>query len=117
MEPMQKTIKGPVKISGIGLHTGNKVNLTFKPAEVNTGINFTRLDLAQKPVIKVDCRNLLESMSSMRRTSLGANDSEAHKVEHLLAVLSGLQLDNLLIELDNKDRKRTRLNSSHSSIP
>ena len=103
MEPMQKTIKGPVKISGIGLHTGNKVNLTFKPAEVNTGINFTRLDLAQKPVIKVDCRNLLESMSSMRRTSLGANDSEAHTVEHLLAVLSGLQLDNLLIELDNNE--------------
>lgn len=103
MELMQKTIKGPVKISGVGLHTGNKVNLTFKPAEVNSGISFTRLDLPHSLPIKVDCQNLLESMSGMRRTSLGSGGSEAHTVEHLLAVLSGLQIDNLLIEIDNNE--------------
>lgn len=103
MEPLQKTIRNPVKISGVGLHTGNKVNLFFKPAAVNCGISFVRIDLANQPAIKLDCANLMDSMRSIRRTSLGNSGIEVQTIEHLMAVLSGLQLDNLLIELDNNE--------------
>ena len=103
MESFQKTIKNPAKISGVGLHTGNRVKLLFKPAPVNSGISFVRVDLADKPAIKVDCGNLMDSLQSLRRTSLGNDGAEVQTIEHLMAVLSGLQIDNLLIELDNNE--------------
>lgn len=103
MEPFQKTIKNPIKISGVGLHTGNRVKLMFKPQAVNSGISFVRVDLADRPAIKVDCGNLMDSLQSPRRTSLGSNGAEVQTIEHLMAVLSGLQIDNLLIELDNNE--------------
>lgn len=103
MESFQKTIKNPVKISGVGLHTGNRVTLLFKPQAVNSGISFARVDLADKPLIKVDCGNLMDSLQSPRRTSLGNDGAEVQTIEHLMAVLSGLQIDNLLIELDNNE--------------
>lgn len=103
MESCQKTIKNPVKISGVGLHTGNRVTLLFKPQAVNSGISFVRVDLADRPAIKVDCGNLMDSLRSIRRTSLGNDGAEVQTIEHLMAVLSGLQIDNLLIELDNNE--------------
>lgn len=103
MESLQKTIKNPVKISGVGLHTGNRVKLLFKPQAVNSGISFVRVDLADRPAIKVDCGNLMDSLQSPRRTSLGNDGAEVQTIEHLMAVLSGLQIDNLLIELDNNE--------------
>lgn len=103
METLQKTIKNPVKISGVGLHTGNKVNLVFKPAPVNSGINFIRVDLDNAPAIKANCQYLLESNRSIRRTSLGKDQAEVQTVEHLMAVLSGLEIDNLDIEVDNNE--------------
>ena len=103
MESFQKTIKNPAKISGVGLHTGNRVKLLFKPAPVNSGISFVRVDLADRPAIKVDCGNLMDSLQSLRRTSLGNDGAEVQTIEHLMAVLSGLQIDNLLIELDNNE--------------
>lgn len=103
MEQLQKTIKSPVKISGVGLHTGNKVNLSFLPAPVNSGINFVRVDLPQKPVIKVSTDNLIEPSRSIRRTSLSACGVEVQTIEHLMAVLSGLEIDNLFIEIDNEE--------------
>lgn len=103
MESLQKTIKNPVKISGLGLHTGNRVELLFKPAAINSGISFVRTDLTDKPGLKVDCDNLMDSLLSIRRTSLKNNGIEVQTIEHLMAVLSGLQLDNLLIELDNNE--------------
>lgn len=103
MEPLQRTIRNPVKIQGVGLHTGNKVNLAFKPAAANSGISFVRLDLSHKPTLKADCRYLLESERSIRRTSLGCDGAEVQTIEHLMAVLSGLQIDNLEIEIDNNE--------------
>jgi UDP-3-O-[3-hydroxymyristoyl] N-acetylglucosamine deacetylase/3-hydroxyacyl-[acyl-carrier-protein] dehydratase len=103
MESLQKTIKDSVRIQGVGLHTGNKVNLVFKPAEVNFGINFVRTDLNNRPVIKADCQHLLESERSIRRTSLGSDGVEVQTIEHLMAVLLGLQIDNLLIEIDSNE--------------
>ena len=100
---LQRTIKNQAKISGVGLHTGNKVNLIFKPAPVNSGIHFARVDLKDNPVIRADCLSILESCKTQRRTSLGRAGAEVETVEHLMAVLSGLQLDNLLIEIDNNE--------------
>lgn len=85
------------------MHTGGKVNLLFKPAPVNSGINFVRVDLANKPTVKADCRYLLDSQYSVRRTSLSMDATEVQTVEHLMAVLAGLQIDNLLIEIDNNE--------------
>ncbi len=103
MELLQRTIKNQARISGIGLHTGNKVNLTFKPAPVNSGIHFVRVDIKDKPAIKAESVSVLESCKTQRRTSLGIGNAEVQTVEHLMAVLSGLQLDNLLIEVDNNE--------------
>lgn len=103
MEPLQKTIKNQAAISGVGLHTGNKVNLTFKPAPVNSGIHFRRVDLYDRPVIKADCQCLLALNRTLRRTSLGNDVAQIQTVEHLMAVVAGLHLDNLLIEIDNNE--------------
>lgn len=103
MENFQKTIKNPARIQGVGLHTGGKVNIVFKPAPINSGINFVRVDLDNKPVLKADCQYLLSSQHSIRRTSLGVDGAEVQTVEHLMAVLAGLQIDNLLIEMDNTE--------------
>lgn len=103
MENFQKTIKNPARIQGVGLHTGGKVNIVFKPAPINSGINFMRVDLANKPIIKADCQYLLDSQHSIRRTSLVVDGAEVQTVEHLMAVLAGLEIDNLLIEIDNNE--------------
>ena len=105
MENAQKTIKNPVSLSGIGIHTGNKAQITFKPAGINAGISFLRADLSGNPVIKVDCQNILETASaqSLRRTTLASGGAEVQTIEHLMAVLCGLQIDNLVIEIDNNE--------------
>ncbi len=99
----QRTIEKEVSTSGVGLHTANKVNLTFKPAEVDSGINFVRVDLPQKPAIKASIDYLLPQSYSLRRTSIGKDGAEAHTIEHLMAALAGLGIDNLYIELDNNE--------------
>jgi len=99
----QKTIKAPVSLSGIGLHTGNVVRVSLKPAEENTGIKFIRLDLPQRPVIKADLSNIITDPSVVRCTALGQNGVVIYTVEHLMSVLGGLGIDNLTIELDNNE--------------
>lgn len=99
----QRTISKELSLKGIGLHTGNAVNLKFKPAEVNTGINFIRTDLLDRPVIKASIENLLPSSRAPRRTSLGKDSIEIHTIEHLMAALAGLGIDNLQIEIDNDE--------------
>lgn len=99
----QKTIIKETSIVGVGLHTGNKVKVVFKPAPQDSGINFIRTDLPQKPVIKVCPENLLGPARSPRRTSLGAGDVEIQTIEHLLAALYGLSIDNIVIEINNNE--------------
>lgn len=101
MPENQQTIKKEVNIKGIGLHTGNKVSVTFKPAPANSGINFIRVDLPNKPMIKADVANLLDANKSPRRTSIGVADAEVHTIEHLMAVFAGLSIDNIYVEIDN----------------
>lgn len=99
----QKTIARQISLKGMGLHTAHKVTLTFKPAQVDTGINFVRIDLPQKPAIKATVDSLLPASASPRRTSIGNNGAEIQTIEHLMAALAGLSIDNIIIEMDNNE--------------
>jgi UDP-3-O-[3-hydroxymyristoyl] N-acetylglucosamine deacetylase/3-hydroxyacyl-[acyl-carrier-protein] dehydratase len=99
----QRTIAKEISLSGVGLHTAKKVNVTFKPAEVDSGINFVRTDLPGRPVIKAAADSLLAQSYSPRRTSIGRDEVHIYTIEHLMAALSGLCIDNVYIELDNEE--------------
>lgn len=99
----QRTIKKPIELSGVGLHTGVNVNLKFKPAPANTGINFIRIDVKDSPMIKADILNVLDSDKSPRRTSVGNDSVEVHTIEHLMAALWALGIDNVIIEIDGPE--------------
>ncbi|MDH7515790.1 MAG: bifunctional UDP-3-O-[3-hydroxymyristoyl] N-acetylglucosamine deacetylase/3-hydroxyacyl-ACP dehydratase [Bacteroidota bacterium] len=93
----QCTIEEPVSYSGIGLHTGATTTLTFRPAPENYGIRFVRTDLGGNPEIPA----LVEYVVDVSRgTTLGHGDIKVFTVEHVLAAVAGLQIDNLIIEVD-----------------
>jgi UDP-3-O-[3-hydroxymyristoyl] N-acetylglucosamine deacetylase/3-hydroxyacyl-[acyl-carrier-protein] dehydratase len=99
----QRTIKKPRGLSGVGLHTGIEVNLRFKPAPINTGINFIRLDVKDSPMIKASIFQVLEQDKSPRRTSVGNDSIEVHTIEHLMAALWALGIDNIIVEIDGPE--------------
>jgi UDP-3-O-[3-hydroxymyristoyl] N-acetylglucosamine deacetylase/3-hydroxyacyl-[acyl-carrier-protein] dehydratase len=99
----QRTINRELSIKGVGLHTANKVCLTFRPAPPDSGVNFIRTDLAGNPKILVSLENLLPLDKSARRTSICFDNIEIHTVEHLLAALAGLSIDNLYILIDGNE--------------
>lgn len=96
----QKTIKSEVELHGTGLNTGKKVKLKFKPSPPNSGINFLRVDLENKPMINAEVANIVDGTRSPRHTSLGAGEVWVQTVEHLMAAFSGVGVDNILIEID-----------------
>ena len=96
----QQTIKKEVSIKGVGLHTGVETMATFKPAPVNFGIRFKRLDLENCPEIIADIDHVIDIS---RGTTIGQSDFRIHTVEHILAAIAGLQIDNALIELTEKE--------------
>ena len=93
----QTTILKPSTLRGVGLHTGNDVTLTFLPAESNFGYAFKRVDLEGEPMIKADA-NLVSN--TQRGTCLEKNGVSIQTCEHVLAALVGLEIDNVIIELD-----------------
>lgn len=93
----QTTILKPSTLRGVGLHTGNDVTLTFMPAESNFGYAFKRVDLEGEPMIKADA-NLVSN--TQRGTCLEKNGVSIQTCEHVLAALVGLEIDNVIIELD-----------------
>jgi UDP-3-O-[3-hydroxymyristoyl] N-acetylglucosamine deacetylase / 3-hydroxyacyl-[acyl-carrier-protein] dehydratase len=97
MLELQRTIGTPVSMSGIGLHTGTTCTMTFKPAPENYGIRFIRCDLAEKPEIPANADFVVDVS---RGTTLGIGEVKIHTVEHVLASIAGLQIDNIIIELD-----------------
>lgn len=97
MLEQQRTIAKPVSMSGIGLHTGTSCTMTFKPSPENTGIKFVRTDLGGSPEIPAICDNVVDIS---RGTTLGIGEAKVHTVEHVLAAIVGLQIDNIIIELD-----------------
>jgi len=92
----QRTIKSSVTVSGVGLHTGEKVSLTFKPAPANHWYKFQRMDLPNKPIIDADADNVI---STDHGTTLEKNGARVHTTEHVLAALVGMEIDNCLIEV------------------
>ncbi|MDB5193170.1 MAG: hydroxymyristoyl-ACP dehydratase [Segetibacter sp.] len=96
----QHTIKNEICISGAGIHTGQSVNICIKPAPGNTGISFQRVDLPGRPVVKADVDNVVETN---RSTTLEANGARVSTIEHLMAALVGMQVDNVVIEIDGEE--------------
>ncbi len=90
--PLQTTIKEEVALDGVGLHTGNKSALVFRPAPANTGIRFFRSDLPGIPMIPA---RLGFVVTTVRGTNLGLGDAKVHTVEHVLSACTGLGIDNL----------------------
>jgi UDP-3-O-[3-hydroxymyristoyl] N-acetylglucosamine deacetylase/3-hydroxyacyl-[acyl-carrier-protein] dehydratase len=97
MTEPQKTIHQSISVEGNGLHTGQTGTLIFHPAPVNYGIKFRRTDLASKPIIDA---NIDFVVSTARGTTLGKNEVSISTIEHVLAALTGLGIDNVLIDLD-----------------
>lgn len=97
MAEKQKTLAGEIKLSGVGLHTGELVNLTICPAPAKHGYKFQRVDLESKPVIKADPDNVV---STARGTTLEEKGAKVYTTEHVLAALYAMQIDNALIQLD-----------------
>jgi UDP-3-O-[3-hydroxymyristoyl] N-acetylglucosamine deacetylase/3-hydroxyacyl-[acyl-carrier-protein] dehydratase len=96
----QITIQKPVSVKGVGLHTGKAVTLTFKPAGANHGYRFQRVDLAEQPVIPADVKFVI---STNRGTSLRNGEAQVATVEHVLAALTGLGIDNVTMEIDGPE--------------
>ncbi|MBW8686618.1 bifunctional UDP-3-O-[3-hydroxymyristoyl] N-acetylglucosamine deacetylase/3-hydroxyacyl-ACP dehydratase [Chitinophaga rhizophila] len=96
----QHTIKAPVTISGVGLHTGAHVNMTLKPANPGYGIKFQRVDLPAQPVVKADVDYVVDTS---RSTTLEHNGARVSTIEHIMAALVGTGVDNVHIEIDGPE--------------
>jgi UDP-3-O-[3-hydroxymyristoyl] N-acetylglucosamine deacetylase / 3-hydroxyacyl-[acyl-carrier-protein] dehydratase len=96
----QRTIKKSVSLSGVGLHTGNRSNLTFKPAPENYGIRFKRIDIKDSPEIPADIDHVIDIS---RGTTIAVNEVKVHTVEHVLAAIMGCEIDNIIVELDTNE--------------
>lgn len=110
MSAKQKTIAQEASLSGVGLHTGSLTTLTFKPAPANHGIVFCRVDLPGKPLVPADVDHVVDVS---RGTTIGIGAAHVHTVEHALAAMVGLGIDNLYIEIDADEIP----NGDGSSLP
>jgi UDP-3-O-[3-hydroxymyristoyl] N-acetylglucosamine deacetylase/3-hydroxyacyl-[acyl-carrier-protein] dehydratase len=93
----QQTLAKTASLTGTSLHTGGQVNVTLKPAPSDHGVKFKRIDLADEPIIDAIVHHI---KSVERATTIGEGNVKVHTVEHLLAALSGMGIDNALIEMD-----------------
>ncbi|WP_201984787.1 bifunctional UDP-3-O-[3-hydroxymyristoyl] N-acetylglucosamine deacetylase/3-hydroxyacyl-ACP dehydratase [Hymenobacter rubidus] len=100
MNDKQHTIQAPVTVRGIGLHTGVEATMTFCPAPVGHGYKFQRVDLPGQPIVDADVDNVVDLS---RGTTIEQNGARVNTVEHTLAALVGLQLDNVLIQLSGPE--------------
>ncbi|MGG8494883.1 bifunctional UDP-3-O-[3-hydroxymyristoyl] N-acetylglucosamine deacetylase/3-hydroxyacyl-ACP dehydratase [Tenacibaculum sp. TC6] len=97
MSKKQTTIKNEITLSGVGLHTGNEVTMTFKPAPENSGFAFIRIDLEGTPTIEAKAEYVT---NTQRGTNLEKNGVQIQTSEHVLAAAVGLGIDNLIIEMN-----------------
>jgi len=96
----QQTLKSPVTLSGVGLHTGQTVKMTMKPANPGHGIRFQRVDLPDQPVVKADVAFVVDTS---RGTTIEYNGARVSTIEHTMAALVGLGVDNVLIEINGPE--------------
>ena len=97
---LQKTIRQSVQVEGVGIHSGEKTTLRFKPAPANTGVYFVRADLPGKPFLKVSAANV---QAVSYQTTLGGPAFQVATIEHCVSALSALRIDNVYIELDGPE--------------
>ena len=97
MNTNQKTIRSQVSLSGVGLHTGNPVTMTFKPASENHGISFVRVDLEGSPEIEASAEYVV---NTQRGTNLEKRGVKINTSEHVLAAVTALDIDNIIIEMN-----------------
>jgi UDP-3-O-[3-hydroxymyristoyl] N-acetylglucosamine deacetylase/3-hydroxyacyl-[acyl-carrier-protein] dehydratase len=97
MSEKQRTLKSEISISGIGLHTGEKVNVTICPAPINHGYKFQRIDLPEQTIINADADLVV---ATDRGTTLEYKGARVYTTEHILAAIYGCQIDNVLIKID-----------------
>ncbi len=100
MSDKQKTLKKPITLTGKGLHTGMQVELTFKPAPENHGYKFKRVDLEGSPIVNAIAENVADTS---RGTTLEENGVKVGTVEHVVAALYGLGIDNVLMEINKPE--------------
>src|SRR5665647_3647044 len=100
MNVKQRTIRSEISVTGVGLHTGQIATMTFKPAPENHGYKFKRIDLPGSPIIDADVDNVTDTS---RGTTISQNGASVNTVEHVLAALVGLVVDNIIIELDGPE--------------
>jgi len=100
MKTKQHTIKEPVTVSGVGLHTGVTANMTFTPAPPDHGVKFQRIDLPNEPIVDADVDYVVDLS---RGTTIEHNGARINTVEHTLAALVGLEIDNVLIKIDGPE--------------
>ena len=100
MHDKQHTISEQVSVSGIGLHTGIEATMTFIPARANHGIIFQRTDLPDQPLVEADVSLVVDTS---RGTTLAKGEARVHTVEHTLAALTGLHIDNVLIQINGPE--------------
>jgi UDP-3-O-[3-hydroxymyristoyl] N-acetylglucosamine deacetylase/3-hydroxyacyl-[acyl-carrier-protein] dehydratase len=93
----QKTIKTEISLTGVGLHTGKEVQMTFRPAPINNGFTFVRVDLEGQPVVEADANYVVNTQRGTNLEKLGV---KVQTPEHVLAALVGCDLDNVIIELN-----------------
>ncbi len=96
----QRTIQKAVSVKGTGLHTGHAATLTFQPAPANHGYKFQRIDLEGQPIVSADVNRVT---TTQRGTTIKADKAEVSTVEHVLSALAGLEIDNVLIEIDGPE--------------
>ncbi|WDN89722.1 UDP-3-O-[3-hydroxymyristoyl] N-acetylglucosamine deacetylase [Desulfosarcina sp. BuS5] len=94
----QRTVENPIACSGIGVHSGKTVNITIKPAPVNYGIKFKRIDLPDNPCISATFNMVVDTSLA---TVIGHEGFIVSTIEHLMASLAGLSIDNALVEIDS----------------
>ncbi len=97
----QRTLKNSIHCSGVGLHSGIKVNMTLHPAEADTGIRFRRNGTVQRTEVAAIWQNAIETPLST--TLMGEADIKVGTIEHLLSALSGCAIDNVVIELNGPE--------------
>lgn len=100
MSDKQKTLASEYELNGVGLHTGRQVTMKLKPAPVNTGFVFVRVDLEGSPIVEADANYVT---STERGTTIEKKGVKIHTTEHLLAALTGMDLDNVTIEINNAE--------------
>ena len=100
MSSKQRTINAPVSLSGVGLHTGAKVNITILPAPENHGYVFQRVDMEGQPTIPADCDLVV---GTQRGTTLEYKGARVYTTEHVLSAIYGCKIDNALIQIDGPE--------------